>query len=393
MARELAVNLYLSFFRVIFTIFKRFPQKKKTTFVASFGENILCTVKELEKQTDDQVVILKTSHCTKDFNASGRIVLDFEISHVINWLWSIYHLATAHNIIVDNYYGFLAATDFKPNVQCIQLWHAAGAIKKFGLEDPSIKNRSTSANQRFQKVYDRFDSVIVGSDKMASIFKQSFNLTDDNILRTGIPRTDFFFDEQAKQEAKNALMTEYPIIHDKKVMLYAPTYRDDALDSRDVELDIDKMYHAFKHEYVLLLRLHPAINSEFQNKYPGFVINVSGNHSINHLLLITDILITDYSSIPFEFSLLHKPMVFFAYDLEKYTDDRGFWETYEDLVPGPIVDNTSDLVDVIRNDDFDLERTKAFADEWNQYSQGISCDRLIKAIYDEDKQYDVVKQT
>src|SRR5699024_12558819 len=105
-------------------------------------------------------------------------------------------------------------------------------------------------------------------------------------------------------------------------LFYAPTYRDNELDIGELKLDIEKMYQAFKHDYVLLLRLHPAINGEFQNKYPGFVINVSGNYNINHLLVITDILITDYSSIPFEFSLLNKPMVFFAYDLEDRKSTR-----------------------------------------------------------------------
>src|SRR5699024_3793364 len=357
MARELAITVYLSVFRLIFTLFKQFPQKEKTTFVASFGENILYTVNELEKHMKDQVVILKTSQCKTDFNhSSNRTILEFEILHVIDWLRSIYHLATSQKVLVDNYYGFLAVTDFRPDVQCIQLWHAAGAIKKFGLEDPSIENRSARANRRFRKVYDRFDFVIVGSEKMASIFKQSFDLSNERILRTGIPRTDFFFDDEAKEAAKNSLVADYPVINEKKVMLYAPTYRDNELDIGELKLDIEKMYQAFKHDYVLLLRLHPAINGEFQNKYPGFVINVSGNYNINHLLVITDILITDYSSIPFEFSLLNKPMVFFAYDLDQYAIDRGFWETYEDLVPGPVVENTNDLVDVIRNRTFDLER-------------------------------------
>src|SRR5699024_5872175 len=195
-----------------------------------------------------------------------------------------------------------------------------------------------------------------------------------------------------KEAAKNSLVADYPVINEKKVMLYAPTYRDNELDIGELKLDIEKMYQAFKHDYVLLLRLHPAINGEFQNKYPGFVINVSGNYNINHLLVITDILITDYSSIPFEFSLLNKPMVFFAYDLDQYAIDRGFWETYEDLVPGPVVENTNDLVDVIRNRTFDLERIKEFASQWNQFSQGASCKRLIQTFYTEMEGYSKVMQ-
>lgn len=389
MVREIAITFYLFVFRVLFSLCQLFPQKKKTTCVASFGDNIFYTVNALEKQFDDyEIVILKTSHCKLNFSESGkRTVLIFEIKKIDHWIRSIYHLATSEKVFVDNYYGFLAAAPFKANVQCIQLWHAAGAIKKFGWQDPLIRNRSPRAHKRFQNVYQRFDKVVVGSEHMANIFKASFGLTDKNILRTGIPRTDFLFDHAAMNEVKQSFADTFPVIKEKKVILYAPTYRDHALDMADLALDLDKMYRKLKHSYVLFLRLHPAVNETFENKFPGFVFNVSNYHNVNHLLVIADLLLTDYSSIPFEFALLHKPMVFFAYDLETYADEKGFWYDYEDLVPGPIVKTTQELIDVVRNNAFDMERIKAFAREWNQYSNGNASKQLIEAVFMADKQH------
>lgn len=393
MARELFITVYLFVFRILFYIFNLFPQKKKTTFVASFGDNVLYTVKEIEKQTDDQVVILKTSQCKIDFdNDSNRIVLDFETLNLVDWFKSIYHLATSHHIFVDNYFGFLAVTNFKPNVRCIQLWHAAGAVKQFGLKDLSIEYRSQRAHDRFQKVYQRFNHVIVGSEKMASIFKESFGINNEQLLRTGIPRTDFFYDQVAKKHVEQSLNAEFPRIHDKKVILYAPTYRDDQLDLAHIELNIDKMYQAFKKDYILMLRLHPAIEMELSHEYPDFVIDVSAYHQLNDLLVVTDLLITDYSSIPFEFALLDKPMIFFAYDLDEYANSRGFWENYRELVPGPIVHDTDALIECIKKNDFDMNRVRNFADQWNQYSRGYSSERLIQTIYREGRQYQVVDQ-
>ncbi len=83
---------------------------------------------------------------------------------------------------VDNYYGFLAVTTFKPNVSCVQLWHAAGAIKQFALKDPSVQHRSRRAFHRFQVVYNRFNHVVVGSNKMAAIFEQSFGIGGDRMF-------------------------------------------------------------------------------------------------------------------------------------------------------------------------------------------------------------------
>src|SRR5699024_6261964 len=382
MARELAVTIYLFIFRLLFNSFKLFPQKKKTVFVASFGDNILYTLKELEKQTEEQVVMLKTSSCKITFkDAPNRKQLSFTSANPIDWVKSIYHLATSPTIFVDNYYGFLAVTEFKPNTKCIQLWHAAGAIKQFGLKDLSIANRSPKAYERFEQVYQRFNHVVVGSENMATIFKEGFGLSDEQILRTGVPRTDFFFNASNKQDVTKTFEILFPFIKDKKVILYAPTYRDNELNVSQLHLDIDKMYATLKDEHVLFLRLHPAVKVELKNAYPDFVFNVSNNYNINHLLIITDILITDYSLIPFEFALLNRPMVFFAYDIDEYADARGFWDNYDKLVPGPIVESTNGLIDVLQTADYNIQQIKKFSDEWNQYSNGNSSKRLIKEIY------------
>src|SRR5699024_764103 len=169
---------------------------------------------------------------------------------------------------------------------------------------------------------------------MATIFKEGFGISDQQILRTGEPRTDFFIDALSKEEVDNTLDFLFPIINEKKVILSAPTYRDNELNETDMKTDIENMNTQLREDHILFLRLHPAVTVEVKNTYPDFIYNVSNEYNINHLLLITDILITDYSSIPFEFSLLNKPMVFFAYDIDEYADTRGFWDNYESLVPG-----------------------------------------------------------
>src|SRR5690606_28850480 len=138
MVREIAVSVYLFVFSCLFTLFKCYPQTEKSVFVASFGDNILFAVKELEKRTDEQIVILKTSQCRLDFEKHlehRHLIVPFSLKNPVQWIRSIFHLATAAKVIIDNYYGFLAVSRFKPNVKCIQLWHAAGAIKQFGLKD------------------------------------------------------------------------------------------------------------------------------------------------------------------------------------------------------------------------------------------------------------------
>ncbi|UOR11642.1 CDP-glycerol glycerophosphotransferase family protein [Halobacillus amylolyticus] len=353
-------------------------------FVSSFGDNILYTVEALKKQYSGSIVILKDSNCRYTYEEDHQTsVLPFDLKSPYAFILSIYHLATCEKVFVDNYFGFLAAVDFRDNVECIQLWHASGAVKRFGLKDPSIETRKNRANERFRNVYHKFDHVVVGSDKMADIFKESFGLSDAQILRTGVPRTDYFFEYRDSANIREKMENKHPRIKGKKVILYAPTFRDNKLTDADVQLNLKLMYEALQDDYVLLMRLHPAVKTRFMNSYPNFIIDVSVGEQINELLMITDLLITDYSSIPYEFSLLNKPMIFYSYDLEDYSRARGFWEDYHSMVPGPVAYTSEEIIEIILNEPYNMGVVSSFARDWNEYSKGESSLQLIQAIYGE----------
>ncbi|MFJ7848257.1 CDP-glycerol glycerophosphotransferase family protein [Peribacillus sp. NPDC097224] len=386
MAREIAIEIYLLGFKVLFSIFKLFPLREKTTFVTSFGDNCQHIAEEMDRQDlpIQKVLLIKSSSHIHVKDDGKTIVLPFETKHIPAMIRSIYHLATSKWIIMDNYFGFLSAVTFKKPVSRVQVWHAAGAVKKFGAKDPSIVDRSPRARKRFLSVYQQFDYVTTGSDKMAGIYQESFQLPDSHIIRTGIPRTDFFFNESAKQDARRALLTKYPELENKKIILYAPTFRNADLNSGKVALDLDLLYRELQKEnYAVLLKLHPAVTAEHDvmHQFPGFVYPVTGDFHVNELLVSTDLLITDYSSIPFEFSILQKPMIFFAYDLQEYEEERGFWEDYESSMPGPIVTTTEELLEKVRTADYQLEKVEPFKQKWNQYSNGDSSRNLVDFLF------------
>jgi len=391
MARDLLIGLYLLLFKGLFNLCKIFPTKDKVTFVVSFGENSLNVYEEMKKQhITSEIVFLKKSSCSYDLETlTDAKVLQFETRNIMDLVGSIYHLATSKHILVDNYYGFLASIEFKEDVQCIQLWHAAGALKSFGLQDRSAKKRSSNAQNRFLNVYNKFDKVVVGSDEMAKIFLEAFALSSQAVLRTGVPRTDLFYNQELQSEIIETLYKENPILKMKKVILYAPTYRDNELDNFSLMLDLTKMHAELSEEYVLLIKLHPAIKNkakQYEEEYPDFVYDYSSFNTINYLLLITDILITDYSSIPYEYCLLNKPMVFFAYDIDTYQRTRGLPEDYHKQLPGPLVFNTTDVIDTIKHNRFDLSLVEEFSKKWNRYSTGSSSKNLIQFLYNEQEE-------
>ena len=347
--RELAITMYLFVYKIIFAIYKLFPLKEKVVFLVSFPDNPLFVYAELKRQGIPVDTIFLSNN--RDFQVDDPI-------YSFNSLRGIFHLATAKQVIADNYYGFLAVTNFKSAVKVTQIWHAAGAIKRFGAVDAANKTRSTRALHRFTKVYHRFDYFAIWSDYMGEIFKQAYLATDEKLLKTGVPRTDFFF-QQLPQKS----------IADKKIVLYAPTFRRNQTPNDCLQLDVEKIKKALGDDYLFITRLHPSVDTD-----PEFA-----DYTINELLAMTDILITDYSSLPMEFALLDRPMIFYAYDLADYEQEHGFWEPYQPSVSGPTVTTIDDLIAAILNPaPLPLDDYLA---KWATYNDGRASEKLVNALF------------
>lgn len=388
MIRELLIFFYLFTFRLLFQLFKLFPVQNKVVYVTSFLENNINIYNEQKRQDYTCRTIFLTrkdfiNYLTQYKDAHTDILL-FNLRSPFQFIKGIFHLATSKVIFVDNYFGFLSAIKFKKDVTCIQLWHANGAIKKFGLLDPGNNTRTPAAMNRFHKVYNQFHKIIVGSDKMQEIFKKAFGLDDSKFIKSGIPRTDIFYNQVLIEEKKEQLYRKFPHLRGKKILLYAPTYRNEDLENFELNLNLELMTTELATRgYILLLKLHPAIKQgvDIPKSCSHFVYDFSKMSNTNDLLFITDILITDYSSLPFEYSILEKPMIFYPYDFDKYKNERGFWEDYHQLVPGPVVSSTSKIISTIIESDFNIDEVKKFKQEWNQYSNGNSSKEIAKYIH------------
>lgn len=291
----------------------------------------------------------------------------------------VYHLATSDNVVVDTYYAFLSASNFKQGVLCTQLWHAAGAMKKFALLDKSLDKRPALSIKRFEHAYHRFTHVVAGSEEMGTIFSKCFNLPKDRMLYTGVPRTDLFYNEEKQAVAIRNVFDKYPSLEGckKKIILYAPTFRDEQMTVSESALNIFEMYDHLKDDYILLIKTHPSVKNKIDDSLEDFVLNVSDYSFINDLLLITDILVTDYSSVPFEFSFLNRPIIFYAYDLEDYSKSRGTWKDYKLTSPGPVAHTTEEVTSLILKNQFNLTKIQNFKHLWNNYSDGHSSDKIV----------------
>ncbi|MBF2464063.1 CDP-glycerol glycerophosphotransferase family protein [Listeria welshimeri] len=372
--KNIAISIYM-FLLSLFSWFSRFfGVKKRILIMASFPENTTAILKQMKKMNyTPETLCFHTERV--QFDKKKFDFVQFFSNSLTNKWKLMFYLNTSKVILVDNYYPELAAVSFKSDIECIQLWHANGALKQFGWEDNSILERSDADKKRFKAVYNHFLKVVIGSDEMGEIFKRSFLLDDSRLLKIGVPRTDVYFDENLQQQ-KRAEWRDKFYAKNKKVILYAPTFRDNELVEAKLAMDFKAMEKELSDEHILVLKLHPAVKIDVQNLNTDFIINVDKDVALEEFLAAVDILITDYSSIPFEYALFERPMFFFSYDMEKYDKERGLIRNYQQFIPGPISKTTEELIEQIKiyNNSENLTR---FSEKWNKYSDGHASERLV----------------
>nr|WP_225877754.1 CDP-glycerol glycerophosphotransferase family protein [Alkalibacter mobilis] len=338
--------------------------------------NLKYIYEELLRQDTGHEVKLFLHKSQDDFN--GKIV------YLMRMIQAAYHIATSSFFIVDDYLYPLYVVKPKDETTVVQVWHACGAFKKFGY---SVVDKSFGVGKSFLekvKIHSNYDCVLVSSKEVAKHYADGFHMDINKIISIGIPRTDIFFDEEKKEQIIKKLRNKYDIFGDKKLLLYASTFRGNSrFDAKGgCNLDMEDLKKQLGDDHVLILKLHPFVSQGFQmdDKYSDFAIDLSKDEDINELMILSDILITDYSSVVFEFALMEKPMVFYAYDLESYMDERDFYYNYEDFIPGPIARDQDELAKIIKNDVWDMDKIRQFKDKFFDYKDSGSTKRFIDKI-------------
>lgn len=264
-------------------------------------------------------------------------------------------LATAKYVFLNDNFMPMAYLRFHKDAVITQLWHAEGAFKKFGLSAPLADD----VREREKKGSANLTYIVCSSKNVAPIYAEAFGVDESKILPLGAPRIDSLLCERNIDKIRAAFDEANPECKGKKLILYAPTFRDDPETDKNIVNNIDM--EAFRRElgdkYALLIKLHPQINS---GSTVDGTVDVTKGYDIGDLTLICDILITDYSSACMDFALLSKPCIFFAFDLESYEKERSFYFDYESYVPGTVAKNFDDVIKAIKSSDSTEEKLLEF---------------------------------
>ena len=355
-------RLFFTLYAAMFQLFRVFPvQKKRVALISMHNADFHDGLGEVERAFQGKkegyffTKITRRDLCLQ--TNAGPVAFLRSVCRAIGFFTrKAYGLARSRYIFLNDNFMPLASLHLGKKVVVTQLWHAEGAFKRFGQDisqPPEIRAREAAGNAKLT-------FVICSSESVAPHYASAFHVRPEQVLPLGSPRTDFFFRPQDITALRARFNEQYPQCRGKKLVLYAPTFRDDPEKDRELlsRLDTGLFNRYLGEEYALLVRLHPQIHADTRTLEGAG--DLTAYPDVSELVLLCDVLVTDYSSIVMDFALLRKRCIFYAFDLEEYEKDRPFYFDYESFVPGKIVRTMPELLDEIEHGVLDLARLERF---------------------------------
>ena len=280
----------------------------------------------------------------------------------------LYMCATAKLIITDDFAPTLYPLKIRKKTKFIQVWHASGAFKCVGKARGDISKKTIS--------HKNYTDVLVSSTGIIDDYARAFAISKDKIKAIGTIKTDFFFNEEKLKHYHKIFLDKYKV-GNKKVLLYAPTFRGAGIKSayyKDM-LDLDVLKKKLGDEYIILFKMHPFIKQE--NKERNGIYYLDNDMEIDYILPFISLLITDYSSIIFDGILLSKPTIFYIPDLEEYQNKRGFFYQFDDYAYGNVTTNIDELIGAIKKPVINKEKMLKLKEKHLNMCDGKVLQRFI----------------
>jgi len=364
------LQLWYNFWRVVSP-----PPGNRILFAAQqrtqLEGNLLCVRDRLHARGLDHRLDIREWCDTKRKSFIVRMKKSMRLAHL---------MATSDIVLLDDYCQVLDAITPDPKTVVVQLWHAGYGFKAVG-----FSRFGRYGSPQLTSGHRKYTYAICGSTSLQPVYAEVFGIEQKAILPTGLPRIDTFLDPDNEAAVRAKFTEDYPEFIGKRIVLFAPTFR--GRGHNDAHYDYSKIDFAGLYDWcgddtVVLFRMHPFIkgNPPIPEEYRNRLIDFASYPSTNDLLHVVDVMITDYSSIVYEFSLLNRPMLFFAYDEIEYQSTRGFHGNYRNLAPGKVCNTFNQLLEALTFGDYEFEKVAKYRNRYCDHRDTKSTDRVIDQI-------------
>lgn len=340
------------FLNVIYFFIKLLPVKNKIVMLS-----------RQSNKTNIDFELIREEIIKRDSNIEIKIlckILKKDIKERISYCFYIlkcmYHIATAKVCILDSYSIPISILNHKKELEIIQIWHASGAIKKFGHQSLNKKEGRGEEIARIMDMHKNYTCVMAPSKTTGEFYSEAFKIDKDKIFINGLPRIDYLLDEKLEKNKLNEFYKEYPEYKNKKNILYVPTFRK----NKDCTEIFRKLINSINfRKYNLIIKLHPLDKSSEISKYI-----VNKKYNTFDLLKIADYIITDYSAVAFEASVLNKPLYFYIYDINEYKRARGLNVDLLEEMNNCVSTDIKQIIKAIESNEYNYEKLEEFKNKY-----------------------------
>jgi CDP-glycerol glycerophosphotransferase (TagB/SpsB family) len=352
----------------VFNFFKRiFPTYKQVLFftewVNSGEKNIL----------HENTKIIYNNLDTK------KIIFSRKIRYSQDKIELYFKLLFSKVIVIDSGFDCLNHFKLRENQKIVQVWHACGAFKKIAF-DLSFYNKKTIRG--FYNQFSQYDSFIVSSENIRGIYASAHKINKDVVKALGIPRTDLILDLKHKENSLEKFYNNWPELKNKTIILYSPTLRDQRVFNPNINWEA--LNNSLNENEIFIIKRHIAMNYDILEGKTFSKIRYLDNESTFTLMFASDLMITDYSSVIFEYSLLNKPVIHYCPDYEEYIHERDFYLNFPDDLYGTLVKDSDVLIKAIRKElthgDIDIQKLKEFKQKNMEACDGKATERVVNLI-------------
>lgn len=346
----------------------------------------------------DEKLILFNAHGRR-YNDSPRAIFEYMIGNEeyrdYKFVWALdepekYEIQYCSKVKMDTMKYFLIALKAKYWVSCVNIERGLHFKKEDTIylntwHGVPLKLIGNAVSGRKDFNFSHVDIFCYAGNYEKEIYKRDFNVSEGSLILTGLPRNDQLYNVFSYEISNYKSMLDIP--KDKKVILYAPTWRDslDSGKSYSIKppIDFELWQKELQDEYILLLRTHAYTNKVLGVQFNEFVRDFSSYPEINHLLIVADILISDYSATIFDYSILERPIICFGYDYEEYSKERGFYIDLETELPNGVARTEKEVLERIKTMEYQLECQKT-AHFKNKYIEvgGNATEKCIDALFE-----------
>ena len=368
----IGITILKFFANLIYCILKIFPTKNKIVMITRQSNTPTLDFRLLKEEIEntDNSIMIETL-CNKiESNALYRAGVLYKIKYILYILKIMYNLATSKVCIVDGYCIPVCILKHKKKLKIIQIWHASGAVKKFGYQ---ILDKEAGSNSRIANLmcmHKNYDYIIAPSEATKKYFSEAFNTPEDKIVKLGLPRLEYI--SNSKYDKTKEIFKEYSKLKEKETILYIPTFRKNN-DFNAVEKILE--YKIDENKYNLIISLHPLDTTPVPEKYL-----VDKKYSSYDLIKIADYIITDYSALSIEASVLNKPIFIFLPDIKEYTEETGLNINLKEELSTFTCENFGEIIDKIEKKEYNTKEIEKYREKYIEIDENKATENLASFI-------------